>query len=166
MEDRADIQRSGLRSRHNGVLAQHILHRRARLGALLSLALDRHRAALGDLQQLVEYGEVHLGSESHFGQVLSQRQCLSCRRVLGVLYIFLHSFLFILVLLLFGRCILRRHTLQKTDQLQDQGSLRWDLALFLLLAWVLCYFCIWKGVKWTGKVHILFFSICYYLLFI
>lgn len=86
MEDRADLQRSGLRSRHNGVLAQHILHRRARLGALLSLALDRHRAALGDLQQLVEYGEVHLGSESHLGQVLSQRQCLSCRRVLGVLY--------------------------------------------------------------------------------
>ncbi|KAM6947914.1 sodium- and chloride-dependent GABA transporter 2-like [Lycodopsis pacificus] len=32
------------------------------------------------------------------------------------------------------------------------GNVRWDLALCLLLAWMLCYFCVWNGVKSTGKV--------------
>lgn len=32
------------------------------------------------------------------------------------------------------------------------GSLNWDLVLCLFIAWVMCYFCIWKGVKSTGKV--------------
>lgn len=32
------------------------------------------------------------------------------------------------------------------------GSLNWDLALCLFIAWVMCYFCIWKGTKSTGKV--------------
>ncbi|XP_024148093.1 sodium- and chloride-dependent GABA transporter 2 isoform X2 [Oryzias melastigma] len=32
------------------------------------------------------------------------------------------------------------------------GAVNWDLALCLLLAWVICYFCIWKGIKSTGKV--------------
>lgn len=33
------------------------------------------------------------------------------------------------------------------------GRVHWDLALCLLLAWVICYFCIWKGIKTTGKVN-------------
>uniref|UniRef100_G1QMK3 Transporter n=1 Tax=Nomascus leucogenys TaxID=61853 RepID=G1QMK3_NOMLE len=39
-----------------------------------------------------------------------------------------------------------------TSGIHDLGALRWELALCLLLAWVICYFCIWKGVKSTNKV--------------
>uniref|UniRef100_A0A665TI87 Transporter n=1 Tax=Echeneis naucrates TaxID=173247 RepID=A0A665TI87_ECHNA len=35
---------------------------------------------------------------------------------------------------------------------QNMGPVKWDLALCLLLVWVICFFCIWKGVKSTGKV--------------
>lgn len=36
--------------------------------------------------------------------------------------------------------------------IENIGNVRWDLALCLLLAWILCYFCVWNGVKSTGKV--------------
>uniref|UniRef100_A0A3Q3J4D2 Transporter n=1 Tax=Monopterus albus TaxID=43700 RepID=A0A3Q3J4D2_MONAL len=36
--------------------------------------------------------------------------------------------------------------------IDHMGSLNLDLALCLFIAWVMCYFCIWKGVKSTGKV--------------
>ncbi|XP_073506413.1 sodium- and chloride-dependent GABA transporter 2-like [Phyllobates terribilis] len=45
-----------------------------------------------------------------------------------------------------------RRVLSISDGIDQIGSLRWELALCLLLAWVICYFCIWKGVKSTGKV--------------
>ncbi|KAI5617784.1 sodium- and chloride-dependent GABA transporter 2, partial [Silurus asotus] len=32
------------------------------------------------------------------------------------------------------------------------GPPHYDLTLCLLLVWIICYFCIWKGVKTTGKV--------------
>ncbi|KAJ8261723.1 hypothetical protein GJAV_G00157650 [Gymnothorax javanicus] len=34
----------------------------------------------------------------------------------------------------------------------ELGGIRWELLRCLLLAWVLCYFFIWKGVKFIGKV--------------
>ena len=46
----------------------------------------------------------------------------------------------------------RRRVLKISEGIQHLGALRWELALCLLLAWVVCYFCIWKGVKSTGKV--------------
>lgn len=39
-----------------------------------------------------------------------------------------------------------------TSGIEEMGSIKWDLALCLLLVWVICFFCIWKGVKSTGKV--------------
>uniref|UniRef100_A0A671N7U1 Transporter n=1 Tax=Sinocyclocheilus anshuiensis TaxID=1608454 RepID=A0A671N7U1_9TELE len=46
----------------------------------------------------------------------------------------------------------RRRVLNITGSVNELGSLRWELALCLLLAWIICYFCVWKGVKSTGKV--------------
>ncbi|XP_068133767.1 sodium- and chloride-dependent betaine transporter-like [Hyperolius riggenbachi] len=45
-----------------------------------------------------------------------------------------------------------RRSLGLSDGIEDLGSIRWHLALCLLLGWIICYFCIWKGVKSTGKV--------------
>ncbi|XP_068598844.1 sodium- and chloride-dependent GABA transporter 2-like [Brachionichthys hirsutus] len=45
-----------------------------------------------------------------------------------------------------------RRILNVTGNVQELGSLRGELALCLLLSWIICYFCVWKGVKSTGKV--------------
>ncbi|XP_069848892.1 sodium- and chloride-dependent GABA transporter 2 isoform X1 [Dipodomys merriami] len=45
-----------------------------------------------------------------------------------------------------------RRVLKITDGIQHLGALHWEMVLCLLLAWVTCYFCIWKGIKSTGKV--------------
>ncbi|XP_076341123.1 sodium- and chloride-dependent taurine transporter-like [Tachypleus tridentatus] len=42
--------------------------------------------------------------------------------------------------------------LKISSGIDEPGNVNWDLALCLLLVWILCYFCIWKGVKSTGKV--------------
>jgi len=46
----------------------------------------------------------------------------------------------------------QRRVLGLSKGLSDVGTIRWELALCLLIAWVVCYFCIWKGVKSSGKV--------------
>ncbi|TWW62031.1 Sodium- and chloride-dependent GABA transporter 2 [Takifugu flavidus] len=45
-----------------------------------------------------------------------------------------------------------RRILNVTGSVEEFGSMQWELALCLLLSWIICYFCIWKGVKSTGKV--------------
>ncbi|XP_059207829.1 sodium- and chloride-dependent GABA transporter ine [Centropristis striata] len=42
--------------------------------------------------------------------------------------------------------------LEQTSGVEEGGVVRWELLLILLLAWILVYLCIFKGVKSTGKV--------------
>ncbi|XP_010879322.1 solute carrier family 6 member 11a isoform X1 [Esox lucius] len=41
--------------------------------------------------------------------------------------------------------------LRISNGIDSLGGIRWELALCLLLSWVICYFCIWKGIRSTGK---------------
>jgi solute carrier family 6 GABA transporter-like protein 6/8/11/12/13 len=46
----------------------------------------------------------------------------------------------------------RRKVLSLSSGVDHPGAIKWDLALCLLLAWIIVYFCIWKGIKSSGKV--------------
>ncbi|KAJ8298201.1 hypothetical protein KUTeg_024732 [Tegillarca granosa] len=39
-----------------------------------------------------------------------------------------------------------------SDGIEDMGTIKWDLALTLLFAWVVVYLCICKGIKSSGRV--------------
>ncbi|CAI9744316.1 sodiumchlorideine-likedependent and chloride-dependent GABA transporter ine-like [Octopus vulgaris] len=56
--------------------------------------------------------------------------------------------------------------LQKTPRMEEQGVIRWELVLLLMLCWLLVYFCIWKGPKSTGKVVYVTAIFPYIVLFI
>jgi len=42
--------------------------------------------------------------------------------------------------------------LQMSDGIHNMGDFQWELFALLGVAWVLVYFCLWKGVAMTGKV--------------
>ena len=42
--------------------------------------------------------------------------------------------------------------LRLSNGLNEPGPVNWDLALCLLLAWIICYLCVSRGVKTSGKV--------------
>ncbi|KAI1286885.1 Sodium- and chloride-dependent GABA transporter 2 [Halotydeus destructor] len=44
-----------------------------------------------------------------------------------------------------------RKILQISDGIDQPNGLQWELALTLLIVWIVCFFCIWRGIKSTGK---------------
>ena len=56
----------------------------------------------------------------------------------------------------------RHNVLQLSSGIDEPGSMNWKLALSLLVAWIMVYFCIWKGIRTTGKLRIKKLSCCYY----
>ncbi|XP_068192487.1 sodium- and chloride-dependent GABA transporter 2-like [Antennarius striatus] len=45
-----------------------------------------------------------------------------------------------------------RGVLSMSEGIEVIGTVQWELLLCQLACWVSCYFCIWKGVRSTGKV--------------
>ncbi|XP_029309657.1 sodium- and chloride-dependent GABA transporter 2-like [Cottoperca gobio] len=46
----------------------------------------------------------------------------------------------------------QRRVLGLSEGIEQMGSIRWDLAGCLVLSWIVCYFCVWNGIKSSGKV--------------
>ncbi|XP_070792985.1 sodium- and chloride-dependent taurine transporter isoform X1 [Pituophis catenifer annectens] len=59
-----------------------------------------------------------------------------------------------------------RNVLRLSSGIDEPGVLKWDLALCLFLVWVICFFCIWKGVKSTGKVVYITATFPFIMLFV
>lgn len=41
--------------------------------------------------------------------------------------------------------------LQITEGIDNPGGVQWELAACLAVVWIICFFCIWKGIKSTGR---------------
>jgi len=48
-------------------------------------------------------------------------------------------------------CVCRRYVLGKSDSIDDLGTLRWQLVVSLLAAWIFIFLALCKGVKSSGK---------------
>ncbi|XP_067855734.1 sodium- and chloride-dependent GABA transporter 2-like [Heptranchias perlo] len=59
-----------------------------------------------------------------------------------------------------------KRVLNLSDGIEHLGAINWQMALCLLLAWIICFFCIWKGVKSSGKVVYFTASFPYVMLII
>ena len=49
-------------------------------------------------------------------------------------------------------CCCRKRVLQISAGIDAPDGVVWELAVALLLVWIAVYFCVWKGVRWSGKV--------------
>lgn len=51
------------------------------------------------------------------------------------------------------------HVLKISPGIEDAGEVRFELAMCLLLGWIIVYFCVWKGIKSAGKVSFCFMTL-------
>ena len=42
--------------------------------------------------------------------------------------------------------------LQRSERIEDADEMLWELSLVLLLAWIIVYVCVVRGIKSSGKV--------------
>merc|ERR1719354_541359 len=56
--------------------------------------------------------------------------------------------------------------LQISSGIEDTGSMNMQLTLALLVAWVIVFLCVFKGVKWSGKVVYVTATFPYLVLFV
>ena len=63
------------------------------------------------------------------------------------------------ILSLFYVCYFRNHVLKITDGIDNMGGIRWELLICLIVAWILVFLCLCKGVKSSGKVMIFLLKI-------
>ncbi|XP_061659230.1 sodium- and chloride-dependent GABA transporter 2-like isoform X1 [Syngnathoides biaculeatus] len=59
-----------------------------------------------------------------------------------------------------------REVLHLSNSLDKLGPISWKLALCLAIVWLVCYFCVWKGIKSTGKVVYVTATFPYVMLFV
>jgi solute carrier family 6 amino acid transporter-like protein 5/7/9/14 len=57
-------------------------------------------------------------------------------------------------------CHFRNHVLKITDGIDNMGGIRWELLICLIVAWILVFLCLCKGVKSSGKVRIFPYQKC------
>lgn len=58
------------------------------------------------------------------------------------------------------------HVLKLSAGIEFGGEVRFELAMCLLLGWIIVYFCVWKGIKSAGKVVYFTATFPYLVLFI
>lgn len=158
------------------MLDERLLHRHPGMGHLLLFHVDAGKASVEHMWQYLEYNHLRqsVSSQGNLFQSTStraishQRICSRCeslhcrrkkhfsgtsnwsrQRVLGVRKINKKLENFFICF----RFIRRRRALQISSGIDEIGNVRWELAGTLLLVWIICYFCIWKGVRWTGKAR-------------
>ncbi|TGZ58016.1 hypothetical protein CRM22_009780 [Opisthorchis felineus] len=59
-----------------------------------------------------------------------------------------------------------RHVLRISDGIEQMGSVQWELALCLLVAWIVVFLCIYKGIKTSGKIMYVTATTPYVFMFI